>query len=158
MNRTEISVTPMYVIKIDVTGMALRVFLKRSKTDQYGRGTEVFLGATGNDLCPVEAVRAYVANRGAAPGAFFCAEGGAPLTKARFVELVRSALTRAGVPVAGYSGHSFRIGAATTAAQAGIPDSTIQALGRWTSPAFLEYIRTPREHLAQFSGPLARRS
>ena len=76
-------------VAIDVTGMALRVFLKRSKTDQYGRGTEVFLGATGNDLCPVEAVRAYVANRGAAPGAFFCAEGGAPLTKARFVELVR---------------------------------------------------------------------
>ena len=145
-------------VAIDVTGMALRVFLKRSKTDQYGRGTEVFLGATGNDLCPVEAVRAYVANRGAAPGAFFCTEGGAPLTKARFVELVRSALTRAGVPVVGYSGHSFRIGAATTAAQARIPDSTTQALGRWTSPAFLEYIRTPREHLAQFSGPLARRS
>ena len=145
-------------VAIADTGGVLRVFLKRSKTDQFGRGTEVFIGATANDLGPVEAVRAYVARRGTAPGAFFCGEGGAPLTKMRFVVLVRAALTRAGVPVAGYSGHSFRIGAATAAAQAGIPDSTIQALGRWTSSAFLEYIRTPREQLAQFSQPLARRT
>ena len=131
------------------------MFLKRSKTDQFGRGTEVLIGATANDLCPVEAVRA---RRGTASGAFFCGEGGAPLTKTRFVVLVRAALTRAGVPVAGYSGHSFRIGVATAAAQAGIPDSTIQALGCWTSSAFLEYIRTPREQLAQFSQPLARRT
>ena len=38
------------------------------------------------------------------------------------------------------SGDSFRIGAA------GIP-TVIQALGRWTSPAFLRYIQTPWEHL-----------
>ena len=30
-----------------------RVLLKRLKTDQF---TEVFIGATGNDLCPVDAV------------------------------------------------------------------------------------------------------
>ena len=138
------------------TGEALQVWLKRSKTDQYGRGTEVFLGATGDDLCPVQAVRLYATRRGTAAGAFFCSQEGAPLTKTRFVELVRAALASAGVPVAGYSGHSFRIGAATAAARAGIPDSTIQALGRWTSPAFLTYIRTPREQLVQFAQPLAR--
>ena len=80
------------------------------------------------------------------------------LTKCCFVELVRSALSRAGVPIASYSGHSFRSGAATVAAQAGIPDSVIQALGRWSSPAFLHYIRTPRSQLAQSSSPLAHRS
>ena len=74
------------------------MFLKRSKTDQFGRGAEVFIGATVNDLCPIEAIRAYVARRGTAPGAFFCGE-------TRFV-----VFTRAGIPVSGYSGHSFRIG------------------------------------------------
>ena len=138
--------------------LVVRIFLKRSKTDQYGKGTEVFLGATEDDICPVEAVTSYVARRGASPGSFFRSESGAPLSKAQFVDKVRAALARAGVQQAGYSGHSFRIGAATTAAQAGLPDSVIQALGRWSSPAFLRYIRTPREELAQYSSPLARRS
>jgi len=135
----------------------LRVFLKRSKTDQYGRGVEVFVGSTNDDLCPGRAVTSYVTLRGPVPGAFFRTVDGDPLTKARFVELVRSALTRAGVPVRGYSGHSFRIGAATTAAQAGVPDSVIQALGRWSSHAFLQYIRTPRSHLAHYSASLTGR-
>ena len=88
-------------------------------------------------------------------GAFSHLLNGCPLSRARFVELVRSALARAGVPIAGYSGHSFRIGAATAAAQSGIPDSAIQALGHWSSPAFLRYIRDSREHLAQYSHPFA---
>jgi hypothetical protein len=145
-------------ISISDDGRVLRVFLKRSKTDQYERGVEVFMAATNNDLCPVRAVLAYVTFRGTRPGAFFCATGGSPMTKSRFVEMVRSSLSRARVPIAGYSGHSFRIGAATAAAQAGIPDSAIQALGRWSSPAFLRYIRTPRSHLAYYSTPLASRS
>ena len=144
-------------VSISEDGRVLRVFLKRSKTDQYGRGIEVFIGATNDDLCPVRAVTSYVSLRGPEPGTFFRHADGTPLTKARFVELVRSALIRAGVSVRGYSGHSFRIGAATAAAQAGVPDSVIQALGRWASQAFLQYIRTPRSHLAQYSASLTRR-
>ena len=58
-------------------------------------------GVPRHYLCLVEAVHAYVARRGTVPGSFFCMEGGAPLTKSRFVELVRAALIRAGVSVAG---------------------------------------------------------
>lgn len=50
---------------------------------------------------------------------------------------------------------SFRIGAATSAALAGIEDSTIQLLGRWQSGAFLCYIRTPQEILPAVSASLA---
>ena len=35
--------------------VTVRVSLKRSKTDQFGRGVQVFMGATGDELCPVEA-------------------------------------------------------------------------------------------------------
>ena len=134
----------------------VRVFLKRSKTDQFGRGVAVWIGATGDELCPVRAMLDYVACRGTGPGVFFRFEGGSPLTKNRFVERVRGALVRAGIETTGYSGHSFRIGAATAAAEAGLEDSVIQALGRWSSSAFLRYIRTPREHLTRHTVALAR--
>ena len=130
---------------------SVRIFLKHSKCDQFGRGVSVFLGRTSNSLCPVMSILAYVARRGDSPGAFFRFQSGAPLTKARFVAHLRDALLEIGMPYQSYSGHSFRIGAATAAARAGIPDSTIQALGRWSSMAFLVYIRTPRDQLAQFT-------
>ena len=37
--------------------------------------------------------------------------------------------------------------AATTAAAKGIPDSTIQTLGRWKSDSFKHYIRMPHSEL-----------
>lgn len=82
-------------VSISKDQQRLRVFLKRSKTDQYGRGTEVFIGATEDDLCPVNAACLYVARREASPGAFFSSAAGAPLIKSHFVELIRSALTNA---------------------------------------------------------------
>jgi len=38
---------------------------------------------------------------------------------------------------------TLRIEAASTAALAGVPDSTFQMLERWNSAAFLKYIRSP---------------
>ena len=125
--------------------LVVRVFLKRSKTDQFGRGVAMSLGVTGNVLCPVAAIQAYAMSQGDSPGAFFRSVDGTPLTKACFVARFREALSMAGIRIEGYSGHSFRISAATTAAQAGVLDSVIQVLGRWTSSAFLCYIRTPSE-------------
>lgn len=129
----------------------LKVHLKKSKTDQLGKGVDVFIGRTGGPLCPVEAVTAYVSARGTAAGIFFRFSNQDPLTKARFVSRVRQALMAVGLPYDNFAGHSFRIGAATAAAKAGLEDSTIRVLGRWNSAAFLSYIRMPREHLAQFS-------
>ena len=60
-------------------------------------------------------------------------------------------MTKAGLQAKDYAGHSFRIGAATTAGARGVPDSTIKILGRWESSAYLLYIRTPRDHLASIS-------
>ena len=133
----------------------VRVFLKRSKADQFGQGVAVFLGTTSNALCPVSAILAYVARRGDTPSAFSRFQLGSPLTKTCFVARVRSALLEAGIPHQNYPGHSFCIGTATAAAQVRLQDSTIQALGRWLCAAFLSYIRTLRDRLAQFSRTIA---
>ena len=73
----------------------VRYFFKRSKTDQFGQGMAVFMGATGSELCPVRATITFVAVRGDAPGPFFCFEDGTALTKAQFVTQVRDALDHA---------------------------------------------------------------
>ena len=70
------------------------------------------------------------------------------------MDAVRQALRQAGISPAGYSGHSFRIGAATAAVQAGLEDSVVKMLGRWESSAYQRYIRTPRETLAALSSRL----
>ena len=50
-----------------------------------------------------------------------------------------------------YNTHSFRIGAATSAKQAGISDVHIKTLGRWQSDAYQRYIRTPPQQLANLT-------
>ena len=56
-----------------------------------------------------------------------------------------------------FSGHSFRIGEATTVAQVGIQDVTLKMLGRLESSTFQCYVRTPREQLAGISVQLAQK-
>ena len=94
----------------------VRIHLKRSKTDPFQHGVDIYLGRTGRDLCPVAVILAFLAVRPAVNGPLFVFANGTPLTRDRLVEAVRRALQQAGVPATGYSGHSFRIGVATSAA------------------------------------------
>ena len=136
----------------------LEVRLKASKTDPFRKGVSVYLGRTDADLCPVAAVLHYMVRRGSSRGPFFKFSDGRPLTRVRFVAGVRSAFQVAGIPSANYAGHSFRIGAATTAALCGVQDSLIKTLGRWESAAYTLYIRTPRETLCTVSRSLVART
>ena len=129
--------------------------IKASKTDPFRRGVSIFIGRASEELCPVAAILDYMVRRGPSPGPFFRFNDGRSLTRDRFVKAVRAALNRVGIESARYAGHSFRIGAATTAAQCGIQDSLIKTLGRWESSAYLVYIRTPRETLCSVARSLA---
>jgi hypothetical protein len=64
-------------------------------------------------------------------------------------------LAKAGLKPEKYAGHSFRIGAATTAAACGVQVVTIKTLGRWKSEAYQLYIRLPQSQLASVSRTLA---
>ena len=67
---------------------------------------------------------------------------------------MRQALSAARMDTKGYTGHRFRIGAATTAAHVGVEDSVIKMLGRWESSAYQQYLRTPQDALAAISARL----
>lgn len=136
----------------------IQFHLKVSKCDQFGAGSDIVVGRTDSPLCPVAAILKYIEVRGDTPGPFFVDSSHKALTKQKFVSQIRIILNSIGLQQDQYAGHSFRIGAATTAALAGVEDSTIQTLGRWHSAAFLQYIRTPKEHLAALSAVLAKTS
>ena len=70
------------------------------------------------------------------------------------MNLVRGVLEQAEINQSWYCGHSFRIGAATTAASRGGEDCIIETLGRWESLAYLQYVRIPREQLTGYSAVL----
>ena len=86
-------------------------------------GVDIYLGRTHKELCPITAILSYMSQRGSGPGPLFKFADGKPLTKAQFVAKVREALTQAVVDCTPYSGHIFRIGAATTAASQGIEEN-----------------------------------
>ena len=48
----------------------LRIRLKFSKTDQFGKGADVYLGKTGCRLCPIAGILAYMVSRGSDHGPF----------------------------------------------------------------------------------------
>ena len=102
----------------------LQVHLKISKTDQLRKGTDIYIGKTDDDICPVAAVLAFLAVRGQTPGPLFICHDGKSCTKDWFIPKLRSALETAGLDAKNFAGHSFHIGAATTAAERGLEDST----------------------------------
>ncbi len=129
-----------------------RVTIKQSKTDPFRKGIDLYLGKTAADLCPVRAVLNYLVVRGRRrQGPLFLFADGTYLTRLRLVKALRQALGKAGIDPTKYSGHSFRIGAVTTAAEKGMEDSVIKTLGLRRSLAYPDYIQMPREQLASYS-------
>ena len=65
------------------------------------------------------------------------------LCPANLMNFVSPLLRLTGLDPHHYSGHSFRIGGATSTAVAGLNDYEIKLLGRWSSDCCRCYIRSP---------------
>ena len=129
----------------------ITIHLRQSKTDRFSKGAHIYLGRTYSILCPVAALLAYLAIRPPTVGPLFIFQEGGSLIRRKLVDHLRVAVSQLGLNTTGYSGHSFRIGAASAAARSGISDSTIQLLGRWKFSAFLAYLRSSKSQLAAAS-------
>ena len=139
-------------VMMDSDGMQFR--LKTSKTDPYGKGTTIEVGLCKPPMCTILAIRTYLTTTSGAPhDPLFEYKDGRPLSKKTFVYEVRRLLESPSIGNAlSYSGHSFQIGAATSAAMAGAPDWQIRAMGRWKSDFVIRYIRhdsSPMKGLAK---------
>lgn len=133
---------------------SFRVLIKCSKTDPFRQGCFIYLGRGSLPLCPVTALTNYLHLRGPGSGPLFMYQDGSPLSRSQLSSFLQTTLQAAGIP-GKFSGHSFRIGAATTAAQRGVPDHLIKTMGRWSSDAYLLYVRTPVETILSVAERLA---
>ena len=131
---------------------SIQLNIKSSKTDPFRVGVQITLHANNSPICPIKAILPYLAHHPSRSGPLFVWQDGRFLTRPGLAAV----LARIKPPgVANMSSHSFRIGAASTAAAAGHPRWLIQALGRWSSNCFRDYIRIPKSTMSAVSRSLA---
>lgn len=119
---------------------SLRIRIRRSKTDTFGRGEWVPLHSVVGSACPVRAVSEYLQLRPSGRS-FLVHSDGSPVTRFQFQSVFKRCLMAVGVSPGDFGTHSFRIGAATEAARAGMSNAEVQRIGRWRSACFAGYIR-----------------
>ena len=106
-----------FTLDSPITPSVMKIQLKTSKPDPFRKGIFIFVSRTNNNLCPITTMLAFIVRRGERSRPTFSLE-----------------LAMCGFDQSKYCGHSFRIGAATTAVLQGIPDSTIRFWGGRKAP------------------------
>ena len=105
--------------------------IRKSKTDQEGRGREVAIGyAKRPELCPVRALQTYMATLGRNTGPLFVSLRKSQYTQSRLstdavARIVKDYADRLGLDPQRFGGHSLRAGFATTAALMGATEDEI---------------------------------
>ena len=126
----------------------LQVKLKCEKTARSGDATIVDVYAANNETCPVAAWKKWRSMNFFDPHlpAFMLNQSTA-FTCNRFNQYLanfnRKYLNEPGRTL---SAHCFRAGMATLLARIGFTDAEIMATGRWSSKAFMDYIKMPRSN------------
>ena len=136
-----------------VNSSCFKVHIECSKTDPFRVGCDIYVGRGVGSVCPITALGSYLSLHGSAPRPLFMFSDGRPLTQQQLLSSVQSILHGAGYS-GSYSGHSFRIGAATTAAARRVPDHLIKTFGRWSSNVYRIYIQTPVSSIVSVSSQL----
>ena len=136
---------------------SISVTIKQSKTDPFREGTTLTIAKSKSHVCAVEALREYLLQRNPQNEhePLFTLQNGEALTRTVLNSNIRTLLLCLGYQHKHYAPHSFRIGAATTAAAANLPPWLIKTLGRWRSDCYEVYIRAPRSIIDSVPATLA---
>ena len=127
--------------------------LRKTKTDQSSKGTTIILARNDTQLCPLKAYEKYLSSRGEEKGPLFKFENQSYLTPNRFNKFIKNVLPAEEDGV--FTSHSFRIGAASTAAAQNYPTYVIQQLGRWASENYTKYIKIDHNFRSRISADMA---
>ena len=120
-----------------------KIQIKVSKADPFRNGHEVRLAASQSSVCAFRALNKYMTFCSCPTAPLFAFSDSTYLTRQRVTKSLQSLVGPSFPDVDRYSSHSFRIGGATSAAAADLPDWLIKTLGRWSSNCYERYIRNP---------------
>ena len=131
--------------KDPILGNALELTIPHFKHSNQSTTLHLQQNITNPLLCPFLTLQTFMDVRGhkSPEEPLFSFMDGTPVSRQFFTENLRLSLSFCGLDTDNYHSHSFRIGAATTAAASGSSDIQIQNMGRWKSSAFKKYIRIP---------------
>nr|VWP00839.1 Cysteine protease [Ganoderma boninense] len=123
---------------VEASPTTFSFLLHSHKSDKFFDGDRVLIDRQLAGQAPLDAFTAYLSSRDTNfpfhPQLWLKANGTSP-TRRWFITRLKTFFP------ADVSGHSMRSGGATALAVAGVPASSIQAIGRWSSDAWQLYIR-----------------
>ena len=133
---------------IEFVSEGVKIFIKRSKTDQFGEGSVKALPYFDNSqYCPVASLQKLINISKINSGPLFRRFlKGLKLSEKRLTDqtvalLIKEYLELAGIDSKNYSGHSLRSGFATSAAESGAEERSIMAMtGHKTTQMVRRYI------------------
>lgn len=141
-------IVALNVADIDNVPQGIIVHLRRSKTDQNGKGRKVGIPYGKSRACPVIALSHWLRRSQIEEGPIFRPINrhgqlaSARLSGDAVCSIIKESLSNAGMDNEGFSGHSLRAGLATSAAQADVPSWKIRQQTGHASDAMLgRYIR-----------------
>ena len=112
---------------VTVNSTNITLTISSSKNDPFRQGCQIKLTRTNTDICPTTILMNWLRIHPTKSEPLFTYTDRTYLTKNRLNSLLHQIFLTGKLPI---STHSFRIGAATTAAAAGIPRHIIQKIGR----------------------------
>ena len=128
----------------------LEVTLKCPKEKKAGRPTIIDVFEIGGPLCPVGAFLTWTELNTPEPGMpLFRKRDGTPMTGRKVNTLLKTLLREFACFENGtISSHSFRSGIVSILGSKGFSDEEIKLVGRWSSRAFIRYMKLPRTQQA----------
>ena len=134
---------------LDFVSEGLKINLRRSKTDQFGKGlTKALPYFNNSQYCPVVSLKNWIEISKISSGPVFRRFiKGSKLSENRLTDqtvalLIKEYLQLAGIDSKNYSGHSLRSGFATSAAESGAEERSIMAMtGHKSTEMVRRYIK-----------------
>ena len=122
---------------IEFVSEGVKIFIKRSKTDQSGEGmTKAIPYFDNEEFCPVKSLNLWITQSNIKSGKVF------NISDKSVVLIIKKYINLAGLDSRKYAGHSLRSGFATSAAESGAEERNIMSMtGHKTTQMVRRYIQ-----------------